>query len=514
MKLTNINVRIPVKGRVTITAGIFALLTTLYLAAIHAYYVGFFNDDAFYIMGARALLKGCYCFLSMPVHPPLINYLPGTSLLLVPLVWMFPDNFMPYQITFVGFTVGAVLISLRWLSNEKDPLIKWGVFILTAVNPLTVSLSGAILSDIPFFLLTSLILLNSHRNWDKKTPRTWIYLSVLSCLSIYLRPAGFLFLFALIFSLFLERRWREIRVCVATSTLSLLPLLWMPPIRQGLRRYAEEYGGSFVANAGNGMTWISLGGATLSYGRDLVYRTMFRFEYLNDHPMVMTIVLGLVVLLIAIGHIRIARENKRIFPLIFLVFYSGLHIFWSKQSGRYLLPVFPMVIWGFLKGIQVITWYKPLNRILPGLLVAISLLSFVTPLVNIVNASLFKETPLTTPPRETLKWISENTPTDAIFAAELDGQVYLLTQRSTFQLPKLNTPDDFLPWTQWNHVRFILIQPNIFMMRTPLGRTMHDRLPDHLVKKMIKGNNAFRLKFSSTREGTFIYERVQEYPKI
>src|SRR5437660_3946930 len=78
---------------------IFLLFTGfLYALAVNAYYVGFFNDDAFYLIGARSLLQGRYVELNQPGTPPLINYTVGYPLLLVPVAALFSDAARPAQL--------------------------------------------------------------------------------------------------------------------------------------------------------------------------------------------------------------------------------------------------------------------------------------------------------------------------------------------------------------------------------------------------------------------------------
>lgn len=58
----------------------------LFWLSRHAYYVGFFNDDAYYLIGAKSLLSGRYAEIHSPGAPPLVNYLPGWPLLLAPVL--------------------------------------------------------------------------------------------------------------------------------------------------------------------------------------------------------------------------------------------------------------------------------------------------------------------------------------------------------------------------------------------------------------------------------------------
>ncbi|MDD5629795.1 MAG: hypothetical protein PHU21_12065, partial [Elusimicrobia bacterium] len=68
----------PKAARLACLAG----LAVLYLLCLRAYYVGFFNDDAFYLIGARSLLSGGFRELSAPGAPPMTVYMPGYPLIL------------------------------------------------------------------------------------------------------------------------------------------------------------------------------------------------------------------------------------------------------------------------------------------------------------------------------------------------------------------------------------------------------------------------------------------------
>ena len=52
---------------------LFGLLVILYALAFRTYYIGYFNDDASYLIGAKSLLTGRYADLSAPGEPPLIQ---------------------------------------------------------------------------------------------------------------------------------------------------------------------------------------------------------------------------------------------------------------------------------------------------------------------------------------------------------------------------------------------------------------------------------------------------------
>src|SRR5262249_13333046 len=81
-----------------------------HLPCRRAYYVGFFNDDAFYIIGARSLLQGRYAELNAPGQPPLVNYPPGTSLLLAPVAFLAGGSLWPYQVFAAAASVAGLAV--------------------------------------------------------------------------------------------------------------------------------------------------------------------------------------------------------------------------------------------------------------------------------------------------------------------------------------------------------------------------------------------------------------------
>ena len=101
-----------------ILAWLIFVLGLIYLISLRAYYVGFFNDDAFHIIGARALIQGRYVELNAPGHPPLVNYLPGYSMILAPLAWLSGDWLLPYQL----LSVFMCLLALWLLWNLFEGL--------------------------------------------------------------------------------------------------------------------------------------------------------------------------------------------------------------------------------------------------------------------------------------------------------------------------------------------------------------------------------------------------------
>src|SRR5258706_4707526 len=106
----------------------------LYLLSLHAYYVGFFNDDAFYLIGARSLLHGFYRELNQPGLPPLM-YMPGYPLLLCPFSFFSPQNFLPHQIFSVAMTLAALVLLGVFLKNSYSTSTGMASLAVSLFNP-------------------------------------------------------------------------------------------------------------------------------------------------------------------------------------------------------------------------------------------------------------------------------------------------------------------------------------------------------------------------------------------
>ena len=96
--------------------GVLALAAALYLAYLPRFYVGFFNDDARFILAAQSLLQGGYRRLAAPEHPPLNLIFPGYPFLLT----LFVKLTEPHKVRLAFDAVGGDLTSRVASSLMKD----------------------------------------------------------------------------------------------------------------------------------------------------------------------------------------------------------------------------------------------------------------------------------------------------------------------------------------------------------------------------------------------------------
>lgn len=490
------------------------LLLALSAAALYAwcwraYYVGFFNDDAFFIIGARALAQGRFVELNDPRLPDLVNYLPGYPFLLAPLAALRPDGFVPFQSLSILMTAATVGLTFAWARDSFGEAVAVGAAVLVAFNPLTASLSGTVLSDIPYTFFNLLIVAAAWRGWERRDLAFWGGLGALSGFLFLLRPVGAALGAALVAALLIERRWKAAFSCGAAFAALALPYLIVVRLRQG---FALAYGLEFLEPyrdpSSSGALAKNWRWNALFYFNELFARIWYRWPGTSfaEIRKWATIVIGAV--LAAWGMRRWTSGAARM-TVLYLAAYVAVHLSWSKQAGRYLLPVLPFLAAALMAGAAALGGrWRHAGRV-PLAIALLSAVLCVRPVSKVVQASLSGEGPLNAPPRQTLDWVKRNTPEDALFGAEMDGSLHVLTGRHAIHLRKSNSPDLFMAWADGAGVDYVLVTSTRFSLKTRAGGRPNDPFDSSLLISLLEASPSFRRVFTNLGEGTAIYERVR-----
>ncbi|MFA6031248.1 MAG: glycosyltransferase family 39 protein [Elusimicrobiota bacterium] len=434
------------------------LCAAAYALALGAYYVGFFNDDAFYIIGARSLLSGRFAELNAPGAPPLSPYMPGYPLLLAPLTALFPESFLPLQLLSVACTLGSLHLLWELLDGRASPAVRFAATALAGLNPLTVSVSGTVLTDPLFTLLTLAFFVQARRAWRDEAPGPWALLCGLCAASWYVRPTGAVFGAALVGTLLLQRRPRRALACAAALAALAAPWLLRGALQGSpLIPYAGELP---TADASPSLPAIlsGAGASALFHLRELYARALFRWPgAATGGPAETLAVLGG----LALTLLGLRRLRPGPLALLAAAGYAGLHLLWAKTTARYLLPALPFVCALVLLGTQELEERWALRRAaLPLATLALALALFAPTLGTVFAASRRKGTPLTTPPERTFSWIRTHAPPDAVFAAEEQGRVYLLTGRRSARLRGAPTSREFAAGLRARGAGWVLSLPD------------------------------------------------------
>ena len=467
---------------------VLSLAIAAYLVCLRAYYVGFFNDDAYYVIGARSIMHGRYAELNAPGMPPLVNFLPGYSLLLAPVAAVAGGALWPYQLLSVALMAAGVFFA--WLYfDEAPPEARSAAALAAAFCPLCLSMSGTVLSDVPLLALFGAAYLLAREVWQRREVAPWLGLSALCGFASLVRPTGFVLSAALVAALCLEGRWRNAAMAAALG--AALPGAFLLRNRLLTGRSLMYFVEAADPAARGALGRVLLRNAAF-YPKFLFVTTLFRWPAGGRFLEAFTI--GLCVLAIACAVREEESWEWRKLVQLSLLAFIAVHLPWSKQAGRYVLPLVPFaagyVMWGLALlareyggGAGACWWAAALS-------VALSL----SPALKIARASLHGGGEPARPPAETFDWLRAHARPADVVASEMAGRVFLYTGLKTVQLKRLS------------QARWAVLLPNDAVMRTASGGTPFDPADLADVERRLSRDPRWRRAFASHRDGSLVFE--------
>lgn len=460
--------------------------------------MGFFNDDAFYIIGARSLLAGRFAELNVPGAPPMDTHSPGYPLLLLPAAIVSGEGFAAYQVTSVLLSAAAAWLVFRLAKERLGPEASLAAAAVAALNPLAVGTSATVLSEIAYVPVSLGVLILAAKAWPKNSVGVWAGIGALAGYLGLVRLSGASLLAALVAGLAWERRWKTSAVCGGAGAGVLGS--WI------LRNYLVA--GRSETRVGEMLETLGWSGEMLEripyYAKEAFGRALFRWPAMmgtNSGTELWTAAAALA------GLAAVLQGTRRwgwsgagkVLPL-YLSAYGLVHLAWPYQSARYLHPVLPLAALLIFAGLEKFGKRAVLGA---GLL---SLALSAAPVSAIVRASLGRSrNPMNTAPSRSCDWIRRNTPPDAVFAASLDGQVHLLTGRPCLHLPGVDDPAALKEWIETNKVSFVAEFPNDFFMKRDFGSRRLDPPGTEKLKRLLAACGG-KLMFEDPDEGVRIYQ--------
>jgi hypothetical protein len=229
------------------------LLGLLHVALVAPHYhVGSFDDDASYILTAKALLAG-HGLNGMLTSGQTISglYPPGYPALLVPLVWLWSHTFVPLRL--LSVLCFAALFPLTWIYLGRrgvSPGLRSATLVLLALGPPLATFASMVMAETPFLVVLMVLLLLVDR-WDQED-RAWTWTAVGVVLSagglIWLKQAGIGLVLGLLVWLALHHHPQRLRrlATVAVGVGALLSPVVIARAVAGIplagARYSSELG--------------------------------------------------------------------------------------------------------------------------------------------------------------------------------------------------------------------------------------------------------------------------------
>lgn len=392
--------------------------------------VGENNDDAVYLLLARALRHGAYMLpdgLGLPAtYPP-----PGYPLLLAPLTWLLEPRWDALR--FLGLAFSALLVVLTWrlarrILGERGAA---AAALLVALNNVFMLYSGVVMPDIAYAACSLAIFSAfSEANEDLRRPAA---LAAAAGLTALLRPHGVILIASLGLALWVRRGLRR-------GLLFSLPAL-LPSALWAARNYA-------VARTSSGyMSYWATMWSQLDLRAQLVHCSRVAATYFGEG------LLGLVGLpfwfllaaaaaaaaLIVHGAIR-ALKGRSDAGVLASVIYLACMVFvqmaWRIEVVRYLLPILP-ICWIFLlKAVADLSGRRRWPAVCFVLLAAAAAVR--------LDVAFLRGRRLEAVWRPaTMAWIGDNVPVGTRVLSYREGAVMLLARRPA--LPMF----DGLPRDRW-----------------------------------------------------------------
>jgi hypothetical protein len=234
--------------------GALGLLHALLVAPL--YHVGSFDDDASYVLIARALARGTGLGGMLPAGYPLIGtYPPGFPSLLAPVALVAGGATWPYRVLVLCFFLALFPLTDLWLRRVGLPRWhRWAVLLLLALNPVAATYATMVMAEFPFLVIGVLVVLLARRWAADGRLLSWAGAGTVlaGAALIWVKEAGIGLIAGLALWFLLRRAWRQAAVLLAGVALACSPiLLYRAAVGTPLAgsRYSSEIGGNMRLSA-------------------------------------------------------------------------------------------------------------------------------------------------------------------------------------------------------------------------------------------------------------------------
>ena len=242
--------------RPAVAVGMPLLLGLVHVAVVAPhYFVGSFDDDAGYILTARALLagQGLTGHLTSGVGVAAV-YPPGYGALLTPLLWLWPHSFLPLRL--LSTACYAALFPLLWIYLGRRRLgegTRTAALLVLALGPVLATYGSMVMAETPFLvLLVGLLLLVDRWVTERRVvTRTGVGVAVTAAAMVWCKEAGIGLVAGLLLWLLLRRGRGTIgrMALILGGVAALVAPVVVARLAAGVpvagARYSQELGGYY-----------------------------------------------------------------------------------------------------------------------------------------------------------------------------------------------------------------------------------------------------------------------------
>ncbi len=481
------------RREIAVLAALLVLALALYLLNFHVMQVGTYQDDAHYIVTARALAAGKgFSLISLVDAPPELNFPPGYPLILVPVVLAVPHSLDALRLPSIVFTLAA--IPLWYLYLRKRFAAGWTFLILAAgaSNPLIVSHSTMVMSEAAFLFLVSLLAVIGDQIPSGK-PLAGIVVAELaaSVTALYfVRSIGIAFAVGIILFLLVRRHRLAAGAVGVGFGIPFFAWFYRNASAAG-KLQLSSYQGQFANGHGPQQSVVAsplhiiprVAGNVFSYTTNGI-PSVLSLDVLTNHIQHVLgalhlswipALIGLIVtVLIVLGFARRLWTQPGLLEFS-IALYVGILLIWPWAIPRYLHPLIFLFYLYLVEGIRCAVVYisrVPFVgkrgwrgwRIVVGAVVLLTVLNLARDLEEI----RFPVRDRTTDISIGSLWIAANTPSESIVMSSYPLPRSLYTNRRMAEIPTSNTTtaDGYLAAVDKARASYVLIAPPLVTPKT------------------------------------------------
>ncbi len=492
--------------------GCSALLYALFLGR---FYVGYFNDDAVYVLASQSLLQGHYSHAPLLNNRPMTYFMPGFPLALVPWTALAAPSWEFLKgLSFIATLISTFLLwklSKSWLAERE----RMGVALLWALNPVVIGFSGTVLAE-PFFILLCLAAFYLLQRASETTDRSlWVWVAFLAGWAALTRPHGFLLALSIGIALMSQQKIRE---ACSVTILALLPLgLFMArnlSLTQRVSGYSLDWENIFHLFSGGQGPRIILSNAVVVI-ETLLLQNIFPVFWSSFIPaagvwntLIGSILLGTLVT----GAYTLARKNQGITLIAvcgFVLAYLAVQLLWLAVDVRFCLPIIPYLFIFLVAGLIALKQRFHFSRPweigwgMAFLLVYVVGWGFALHQTFISSGDHRA-------PKHTFAWIRENIPRDGRLVTTSATAFMLHTERAAIHRPPPGDAQEMRYWMLRENAPYLVALPMRLLNLQSSTAESPSQLWGRAIDQAANAPEEFKLVHDEPAEQTRIYQAIPD----
>lgn len=305
------------------------------------------GDNTEFITLARSLVQGeGLSYINELQAKPATKYPFGLPLLLAPLEWLFPGEWVPMKWLVSLCLVGAVAVIYLWVGHYLGPAAGVAAGLLCATMPLLQDYGHQVMSEVPYLAVSVLAIYWLERGLERPGLNKVLWAGFAALVAAYyLRSVGLVLAASLVASLVLRRDWRRALVLGGAFFLAWLP--WT------MRNRAVGGGGVYFKQLilfnpyRPELGYLDAAALVERLYVNLLSYVFVRFPegfWLYMDPG-LAVGASLVFCAVALyGAVVCLRRREHLLPLIYSALFLFTVVVWPWTGERFLIPLVPLAV--------------------------------------------------------------------------------------------------------------------------------------------------------------------------